>query len=186
MEQEVRDDPNIILMIDEIHTLVGAGGGGDGGAMDAANILKPALARGDMQIIGATTVEEYRKYVEKDKAQQHFWYLLGFRMFFRKKVVSSKLVYVHIGKRAFPFCSELPAVSPRPWSGAFSRSPCRNPPTRRRYRSCGASRASMRPGLGTPKETRRKTAIQINSVLFRTLTWRLEVFVLFCFFGFVL
>lgn len=65
--QEVRDDPNIILMIDEIHTLVGAGGGGDGGAMDAANILKPALARGDMQIIGATTVEEYRKYVEKDK-----------------------------------------------------------------------------------------------------------------------
>lgn len=51
--QEVRDDPNIILMIDEIHTLVGAGGGGDGGAMDAANILKPALARGDMQIIGA-------------------------------------------------------------------------------------------------------------------------------------
>eukprot|EP00913_Durusdinium_trenchii_P021936 g20610.t1 len=54
--------------IDEIHTLVGAGGGGDGGAMDAANILKPALARGDMQIIGATTVEEYRKYVEKDKA----------------------------------------------------------------------------------------------------------------------
>ena len=50
--QEVRDDPNIILMIDEIHTLVGAGGGGDGGAMDAANILKPALARGDMQIIG--------------------------------------------------------------------------------------------------------------------------------------
>jgi len=66
--QETRDDPNIILMIDEIHTLVGAGGGGDGGAMDAANILKPALARGDMQIIGATTIEEYRKYVEKDKA----------------------------------------------------------------------------------------------------------------------
>jgi len=66
--QEVRDDPNIILMIDEIHTLVGAGGGGDGGSMDAANILKPALARGNMQVIGATTVEEYRKYVEKDKA----------------------------------------------------------------------------------------------------------------------
>ena len=66
--QETRDDPNIILMIDEIHTLVGAGGGGDGGAMDAANILKPALARGDMQIIGATTIEEYRKYVTKDKA----------------------------------------------------------------------------------------------------------------------
>jgi len=57
---------NVILMIDEIHTLVGAGG--DGGAMDAANLLKPALARGDMQLMGATTVEEYRKYIEKDKA----------------------------------------------------------------------------------------------------------------------
>jgi len=61
---------NIILMIDEIHTLVGAGGGGDGGggAMDAANIMKPALSRGVLQVIGATTIEEYRKYVEKDKA----------------------------------------------------------------------------------------------------------------------
>merc|ERR1719188_1567221 len=56
-------------MIDEIHTLVGAGGdGGGGGAMDAANILKPALSRGELQVIGATTTEEYRKYIEKDKA----------------------------------------------------------------------------------------------------------------------
>merc|ERR1719352_1463875 len=59
-------------MIDEIHTLVGAGGGGDGasggGAMDAANILKPALSRGELQVIGATTIEEYRKHVERDKA----------------------------------------------------------------------------------------------------------------------
>ncbi|CAK0836862.1 unnamed protein product, partial [Prorocentrum cordatum] len=65
---EVRESGNVILMIDEIHTLVGAGGDGGGGAMDAANILKPAMARGDVQIMGATTVEEYRKYVEKDKA----------------------------------------------------------------------------------------------------------------------
>eukprot|EP00930_Biecheleria_cincta_P063374 TRINITY_DN488_c0_g2_i1.p1 TRINITY_DN488_c0_g2~~TRINITY_DN488_c0_g2_i1.p1 ORF type:complete len:1071 (+),score=262.88 TRINITY_DN488_c0_g2_i1:51-3263(+) len=65
---EVKADKNIILMIDEIHTLVGAGGGGDGGAMDAANILKPAMARGELQLMGATTVTEYRKYVEKDKA----------------------------------------------------------------------------------------------------------------------
>ncbi|CAK0805627.1 unnamed protein product [Prorocentrum cordatum] len=64
---EVRESGDVILMIDEIHTLVGAGGDG-GGAMDAANILKPAMARGDVQIMGATTVEEYRKYVEKDKA----------------------------------------------------------------------------------------------------------------------
>jgi len=66
--KEVQDDKNIILMIDEIHTLVGAGGDGGGGSMDAANIMKPALSRGDLQVIGATTVEEYRKYVEKDKA----------------------------------------------------------------------------------------------------------------------
>lgn len=70
--KEVLDsERNIILMIDEIHTLVGAGGtgdGGGGGAIDAANIMKPALSRGELQVIGATTNEEYRKYVEKDKA----------------------------------------------------------------------------------------------------------------------
>merc|ERR1719445_2018730 len=55
-------------MIDELHTIVGAGGTGDGGSLDAGNILKPALSRGDLQVIGATTIEEYRKYVEKDKA----------------------------------------------------------------------------------------------------------------------
>ena len=59
-------DGEIILFIDEIHTLVGAGGGD--GAMDAANILKPALARGELRAIGATTLDEYQKYFEKDKA----------------------------------------------------------------------------------------------------------------------
>ncbi len=60
-------DGDIILFIDEIHTLVGAGGSADNG-MDASNILKPLLARGDLQIVGATTIEEYRKYIEKDGA----------------------------------------------------------------------------------------------------------------------
>jgi len=59
-------DGEIVLFIDEIHTLVGAGGGE--GAMDAANILKPALARGELRTIGATTLNEYQKYIEKDKA----------------------------------------------------------------------------------------------------------------------
>src|SRR4026207_1436443 len=59
-------DGEIILFIDEIHTLVGAGGGE--GAMDAANILKPALARGELRAIGATTLNEYQKFFEKDKA----------------------------------------------------------------------------------------------------------------------
>ncbi len=61
-----KSDGNIILFIDEIHTLVGAGGGQ--GAMDAANILKPALARGELRTIGATTLDEYQKHFEKDKA----------------------------------------------------------------------------------------------------------------------
>ncbi|MBQ8291505.1 MAG: ATP-dependent Clp protease ATP-binding subunit [Clostridia bacterium] len=63
----VMQDGDIVLFIDEIHTLVGAGASADNG-MDAANILKPMLARGDLQIIGATTIEEYRKYIEKDSA----------------------------------------------------------------------------------------------------------------------
>ena len=66
--KEVTDsDGEIILFIDEIHTLIGAGSGGEG-AMDAANLLKPALARGELHAIGATTLKEYQKYMEKDKA----------------------------------------------------------------------------------------------------------------------
>ncbi|OWP63528.1 ATP-dependent chaperone ClpB [Hymenobacter amundsenii] len=66
--KEVTDsDGQIVLFIDEMHTLIGAGGGGEG-AMDAANLLKPALARGELHAIGATTLKEYQKYIEKDKA----------------------------------------------------------------------------------------------------------------------
>lgn len=66
--KEVTDaEGEIIMFIDEIHTLIGAGGGGDS-AMDAANLLKPALARGELHAIGATTLKEYQKYIEKDKA----------------------------------------------------------------------------------------------------------------------
>ncbi|MBQ3599707.1 MAG: ATP-dependent Clp protease ATP-binding subunit, partial [Lachnospiraceae bacterium] len=64
--KEVTQNGNIIVFIDELHTIIGAGGAE--GAMDAANILKPALARGEMQIMGATTMAEYRKYIEKDPA----------------------------------------------------------------------------------------------------------------------
>ena len=59
---------NIILVIDEIHGIIGAGTSGDNDSMNAANILKPALANGDIQLIGTTTLKEYRKYIEKDTA----------------------------------------------------------------------------------------------------------------------
>lgn len=63
---EVRENQGILLFIDELHTIIGAGGAE--GALDASNILKPSLSRGELQIIGATTLEEYRKYIEKDAA----------------------------------------------------------------------------------------------------------------------
>ena len=66
MLNEVREAGNVLLFIDEIHTIIGAGGAE--GALDASNILKPSLARGELQLIGATTIEEYRKYIEKDPA----------------------------------------------------------------------------------------------------------------------
>jgi ATP-dependent Clp protease ATP-binding subunit ClpC len=64
--EEVRENPNIILFVDELHTLVGAGN--SSGALDAANVFKPALARGEVQCIGATTLDEYREHIEKDGA----------------------------------------------------------------------------------------------------------------------
>ena len=67
MREVAKSDGRIILFIDEIHTLIGAGQGGEG-SLDAANILKPALARGELHCIGATTINEYRKYIEKDPA----------------------------------------------------------------------------------------------------------------------
>lgn len=63
---EVKQAGNVLLFLDELHTIIGAGGAE--GAIDASNILKPSLARGEIQLIGATTLEEYRKYIEKDAA----------------------------------------------------------------------------------------------------------------------
>ena len=64
--KEAEESQEVLLFIDELHTIIGAGGAE--GAMDASNILKPSLARGEIQLIGATTIEEYRKYIEKDPA----------------------------------------------------------------------------------------------------------------------
>lgn len=94
---EVETAGNVLLFIDELHTIIGAGGAE--GALDASNILKPALARGDVQVIGATTIEEYRKYIEKDAAlerrfqpvqveepteEESIWILKGLRKLYEK------------------------------------------------------------------------------------------------------
>lgn len=70
VKEVTESNRRVILVIDEVHTLVGAGSGGgaEGGGIDAANLLKPALARGELQCIGATTIDEYRKYIERDPA----------------------------------------------------------------------------------------------------------------------
>ena len=64
--RELRENPDLIIFIDEIHSLIGAGSAE--GSLDAANILKPALSRGEVSCIGATTLKEYRKYIEKDRS----------------------------------------------------------------------------------------------------------------------
>ena len=58
----------VVLFLDELHTVIGAGAGAEGGAMDASSMLKPALARGDLQMVGATTIDEYRRHIERDPA----------------------------------------------------------------------------------------------------------------------
>mgnify|MGYP002246873182 CR=1 FL=1 len=79
---EVESNGNIILFLDEIHTMIGAGGAE--GAIDASGILKPSLARGELQLIGATTITEYRKYIEKDAAlERRFSAGIGRRTFER-------------------------------------------------------------------------------------------------------
>ena len=73
MMNEIQESKRVILFIDELHTLVGAGAAE--GAIDASNMLKPALARGELQCIGASTLNEYRKYVEKDGARSILLYI---------------------------------------------------------------------------------------------------------------
>lgn len=83
--KEVEEDEDIILFIDEIHTLVGAGGAE--GAIDASNIFKPALARGKLKLIGATTIEEYKKYIKTDRALERRFQVINIEVPEKKKVV---------------------------------------------------------------------------------------------------
>ncbi|KAH8048045.1 ATP binding protein [Aureococcus anophagefferens] len=83
---------NIILFIDEIHTVVGAGASGGGGAMDASNLLKPALARGELRCVGATTVAEYRQHIESDKALERRFQKPKYELHHGIRVLDSALV----------------------------------------------------------------------------------------------
>lgn len=85
--KEVTEDGNIILFLDELHTIIGAGGAE--GAIDASNIMKPSLARGEIQLIGATTIAEYRKYIEKDVALERDSSLLRWKNPQRKRLSAS-------------------------------------------------------------------------------------------------
>jgi len=82
VKEVTESNRRVILVIDEVHTLVGAGSGGgaEGGGIDAANLLKPALARGELQCIGATTIDEYRKYIERDPALERLPHCLQYRL----------------------------------------------------------------------------------------------------------
>ena len=139
---EIREHSDeLIAFIDELHTVVGAGGGGEGGGMDAGNMLKPRLARGELHLVGATTLEEYRRTIEKDAAlERRFQPMLGGRAH-------------HRGRRADPARPARPlrgappgALTPtRRWSPPSS-SPTATSPTG----SCPTrpSTSSTRPGRG--------------------------------------
>ena len=99
---EVRRAKNTILFIDELHTLVGAGGAE--GAIDASNVLKPALARGEIQCIGATTLDEYRKYIEKDSALARRFQEVHGRADRRRKTRSRSSRACAIGTKSITAC----------------------------------------------------------------------------------
>ncbi len=123
---EVRRAKNTILFIDELHTLVGAGGAE--GAIDASNVLKPALSRGEIQCIGATTLDEYRKYIEKDSA------------------LDRRFQVVMVEPSTQDRDGRNPQGAPRPLRAAPPRADHR----RRRGRGRGAVRAATSPAAACP------------------------------------
>ena len=97
--REVTEAGNVLLFIDELHTIIGAGGAE--GALDASNILKPSLSRGELQIIGATTLEEYRKYIEKDAAAIDTFDLAD-NLFLRSSTTRSFMLLINFGNSMLP------------------------------------------------------------------------------------
>ncbi len=137
--KELTENPNIIVFIDELHTLVGAGSAE--GSLDAANILKPALSRGEIRCIGATTPAEYRKYIEKDRSLERRFQAIKVDPPGERETIEILIGVKDRYEGRSTTSSTRARPSRRPSTSRTGTSPTGSSPTRR-------SISSMKPGRG--------------------------------------
>ena len=127
--RELRENPDLIIFIDEIHSLIGAGSAE--GSLDAANILKPALSRGEVSCIGATTLKEYRKYIEKDRSLLRRFQAIQVDRAVRERDASRSSRASRIATSSSTRCATPPRRSRRPSTSPTATSPTASSRTRR-------------------------------------------------------